>query len=131
MVACFFAGWKAREIAGLAPEAFRISGNVIGVEEDHYRLSVGSDDGVSIGTVFSVTRGEAKLGEIVVMKTLPDSCTGTLKQPTWVETLLAPSASVAIKNGDCVQAEVPVDLPAEELHKIIWNPRVMRAMMNP
>ena len=58
MVACFFAGWKARDIAAyVPPETIVINGVILEVKEGVYELSAGSDDAVAVGTRFSVFRG--------------------------------------------------------------------------
>lgn len=109
MVACFLAGWKARDIATYEPpEIIGIDGVVLEVNESAIRISVGSDDAVAVGTEFAVLRSGKKLGDIVVLDTSPDSAIALLKKPPsgWTMGLFAPSPDVAIQKGDAVHAKI-------------------------
>ena len=49
---------------------------VLVVQENVCELGVGSDDAVTVGTEFSVSRKGAQLGFIIVTETSPDRCFG-------------------------------------------------------
>ena len=123
MVACFFAGWKARDIAAYAPpETINVTGVVLGIKEDVYELSVGSDDAVAVRTKFSVFRSGKKLGEIVVLDTSPDRCIGLLRTPqsSWTS-LWRQTTPAVIQKGDQVSATISQD-QVREMRKYDAHP---------
>jgi hypothetical protein len=124
MFACFFAGWKARDIAAYSPqEEILIDGVILEVRDGVYELSAGSDDAVAVGTRFSVFRGGAKLGEIGVIDTSPDRCVGLRIEPrsTGVARFWQQTASPVIQKGDKVQAKISEE-QLQEMRKFYARP---------
>lgn len=124
MVACFFGGWKARDIAAYTPpETFLVDGVVLGVKDGLYELSAGSDDAVAVGTKFSVFRGGLKLGEIGVIDTSPDSCVGFFleSQASGIAKFWQPTTPPVIQKGDKVQAVI-LEGQMKEMRKYYARP---------
>jgi hypothetical protein len=127
MVACFFGGWKARDIAAYTPpETFLVDGVVLGEKDGIYELSVGSDDAVAVGTKFSVFRGSVKLGEIGVIDTSPDRSVGLLleSQASRIARFWQPTTPPVIQKGDKVQAVILKD-QMKEMRKYYARPTEM------
>ena len=104
MIACFFAGWKARDLSdNPSRRVVSINGVVLSAIEGNYVLSVGSDDGVRVGTVVSVHRAGEPLGEIVTIGVNPDDSFGMRKQPTWLAKATSDRPTAGdIRQGDSV-----------------------------
>ena len=120
MLACFLAGWMARDRRAYGEhEPVRIDGVVIRVTDSVYELSVGEDDCIVVGNVFAASRHGKWLGEIVVNKTNPDRCFGTLKPSklVWIADYVRKPGAASIRAGDSVRT----DVTWEQMTEMRWQ----------